>query len=294
MLKTMPPVEVLEDGVRLACRAPSYRNSQPWSWIIDHSQLQLFLAPDRVPSVDHAGHQSLISCGAALDHLRVAMAANRYECHVDYLPPSNSLAYLVSVTFTPASCVSEIQRRRSGAISNRRSDRLPYDPPLNWPQFESTMRSAISSQFAYVDVIDESDRSDIAETTLLAEQLLPFESTEMHWSAAVSEQRRYGRAELSRDRSVLLVISSVENTRRAIFGCGEALSQVLIEATMAGFATCIMTQVVEVAATRDIVADVTGRALPQVLVRIGAPPDRDAIPPLTPRRPLSDVLHFAE
>lgn len=39
MLKTTLPVEVLEDAVRLACRAPSYRNSQPWNWMIDHSQV---------------------------------------------------------------------------------------------------------------------------------------------------------------------------------------------------------------------------------------------------------------
>ncbi|MUM32768.1 hypothetical protein FZI93_13680 [Mycobacterium sp. CBMA361] len=107
-------------------------------------------------------------------------------------------------------------------------------------------------------------------------------------------RQRYLRAEISRDRSVLLVISAVEDTRRAVFGCGEALSQVLLAATGAGFATCVMSRVVEVGLTRDILADVTGRSLPQVLVRIGAHPDSAALPPLTPRRPLADVLHFAD
>ncbi|MUL47141.1 NAD(P)H nitroreductase [Mycobacterium sp. CBMA293] len=294
MLKTMLPVEVLEDGVRLACRAPSYCNSQPWSWVIERSQLQLFIAPARVPPADHAGHQSLISCGAALDHLRVAMAARRYECRVGYFPSTTSLAYLASIDFTSASCVSEVQRRRSQAISRRHSDRLPYDPPPKWSEFEPTLHSTTDTQFAYIDVIDEGDRSDIAETTLLAEQLQPFESTEMRWSAAASAEQRYLRAEISRDRSVLLVISAVEDTRRAVFGCGEALSQVLLAATGAGFATCVMSRVVEVGLTRDILADVTGRSLPQVLVRIGAHPDSAALPPLTPRRPLADVLHFAD
>ncbi|WP_238997196.1 hypothetical protein [Mycolicibacterium sp. CBMA 361] len=156
MLKTMLPVEVLEDGVRLACRAPSYCNSQPWSWVIERSQLQLFIAPARVPPADHAGHQSLISCGAALDHLRVAMAARRYECRVGYFPSTTSLAYLASIDFTSASCVSEVQRRRSQAISRRHSDRLPYDPPPKWSEFEPTLHSTTDTQFAYIDVIDDS------------------------------------------------------------------------------------------------------------------------------------------
>lgn len=294
MLKTTLPVEVLEDAVRLACRAPSYRNSQPWKWVIDHSQLQLFIAPEHVPSVDHGGRQSLISCGATLDHLRVAMAAERYDSHVNYFPSANSVAYLASIDFALADCVSELQRRRARAISERRSVRLPYDQPPNWSQFEPCMRSAVDCQFAYLDLVAEGDRSDITDSTVLAQQLQPFESDVSHWGANTSDQDRYEKAEVSGDHSVLLVISAVENTRRAIFGCGETLSQVLIEATMAGFATSVLTRAVEVAATRDIVADVVGRSLPQVIVRIGAHCNRDLLPPPTPRRPLSEVLHFAE
>lgn len=156
------------------------------------------------------------------------------------------------------------------------------------------MRSSVGAHFAYVDVIDEGDRSDITESTLLAEQLQPFESTEMRGSTATSDRFRHERAEMSGDRSVLVVISAVENSRMAVLGCGETLSQILIEATMAGFATSIMTRIVEVDVTRDIVADVTGRSLPQVVVRIGVRRDRNSMPPLAPRRPLSEVLHFAE
>ncbi len=294
MLKTMLPVEVLEDGIRLACRAPSYRNSQPWNWIIDHSQLQLFIAPERVPSVDHAGRLSLISCGAALDHLRVAMAANRYDCQVRYFPSANSLAYLASIDIAPAHCVSELQRRRAHAIIDRRSARLPYAEPPNWSQFEPRLHSDVDCRFTYLDVIAEGYRAAITATTLLAEQLRPFESDTNHWGATLSEQGWYEATDAGDDHSVLLVLSAVENTRRALFGCGETLSQVLLEATMAGFATSIMTRAVEVPATRDIVAEVVGRALPQVIVRIGAHCNRDLQPPRAPRRPLSDVLHFAE
>ena len=76
-------------------------------------------------------------------------------------------------------------------------------------------------------------------------------------------------------------------------GCGETLSAVLLEATMAGLATCTLSHVTEVAASSDIVAAATGRALPEVLVRVGMAPPLETVPPPTPRRPLSEVLHFS-
>jgi hypothetical protein len=32
MSRTTIPAEVIENAVYLACRAPSYHNSQPWRW----------------------------------------------------------------------------------------------------------------------------------------------------------------------------------------------------------------------------------------------------------------------
>ncbi|EUA73290.1 hypothetical protein I553_9446 [Mycobacterium xenopi 4042] len=59
----------------LACRAPSLHNTQPWQWVLDGGQLQLFVDTHRVLAYDRSRRQALISCGAALDHFRVAMAA---------------------------------------------------------------------------------------------------------------------------------------------------------------------------------------------------------------------------
>jgi hypothetical protein len=81
--------------------------------------------------------------------------------------------------------------------------------------------------------------------------------------------------ELGDDRSTILVISAIDDARRDILGCGQTLSAVLLEATMAGLATCTLTHMTEVAATRGIVAAITGRPLPQVLVRVGSVPTFD-------------------
>jgi hypothetical protein len=222
------------------------------------------------------------------------------------------------------SYVTSGHRRRADAILSRRTDRLPFGRPADWADFERMMRTAVSADVSAVDVISDRGRSDLAEASSLTEALRLYDSAyhaEMNWwtapyevsdgiphsaliSAAESDRVDVGRSfpvthneeqrlELGDDQSTLVVISALDDVRRAILGCGETLSAVLLEATMAGLATCTLTHLTEVAATRDIVAAITGRSLPQVLVRVGTAPALDEVPPPTPRRPISEILHFS-
>ena len=89
---TMVDTEVIKDAVRLACRAPSLHNSQPWRWVAEGNALQLFVDPDRVVcSTDRRAGRRCISCGAVLDHFRVAMAAAGWTANVDRFPNPNNL-----------------------------------------------------------------------------------------------------------------------------------------------------------------------------------------------------------
>jgi hypothetical protein len=323
MPTTMIPAKVITDAVRLACRAPSYHNTQPWRWVVDGGALHLFADADRVVATDGGGRQAVISCGAVLDHLRVAMAAAGHRAHVDYYPNPNNHLHLAAVEFSPMSYVTDGHRRRAGAILHRRTDRLPFGPPPDWDDFERLMRQAVHDYVSAVDTVSARDRSGLDEASSLTEMLRRYDSDyhgEIHWwtsphdvcdgipdsaliSAAESDRVEIGRSfpvtdsaerrlELGDDQSTVLVISALDDDRRDILGCGETLSAVLLEATMAGLATCTLTHVTEVAATRDMVSAITGRPLPQVLVRVGTAPTFEQAPPVTPRRPLSDVLHF--
>ena len=42
MPATVVDTEVIRNAVRLACRAPSLHNSQPWRWVLEGEALQLF------------------------------------------------------------------------------------------------------------------------------------------------------------------------------------------------------------------------------------------------------------
>ena len=60
-----------------------------------------------------------MSCGAALDHFRVAMAAEGWETDVDRFPNPNDLGHLATVYFSRLNFVTDAQRARAEAIRRR-------------------------------------------------------------------------------------------------------------------------------------------------------------------------------
>ena len=321
MSTTTVATDVLARAVALACRAPSYHNSQPWHWVVDRDGLHLSLDPRRIVQSDVDQRQALISCGAVLDHLRVAMAAAGWKANIGRLPDPDNLDRLASIEFTEIPVVTDGDRRLAEAIATRRTDRLPFGPVTDWAAFEAVLRSRIDDTVALLDVVSEAGRRELVQATNLTNAIrfydynyfaalqrwtAPFEASEgipydSLASAAESERvdvgRTFpvshhpeGREQVPLDLSTILVISAQHETRRDILGCGETLSTVLLEATAAGLATCTLTHLTELATSRHLVEEATGRALPQVLVRVGRAPANEQFPPPTPRRPLADVL----
>jgi hypothetical protein len=80
-----------------------------------------------------------------------------------------------------------------------------------------------------------------------------------------------------------------------VLQCGETLSAVLLDATLAELATCTLTHITELPESRAIVATLIGQdTTPQVLVRVGLAPSMDDVPPATPRRPVDEVLEIRD
>jgi hypothetical protein len=101
------------------------------------------------------------------------------------------------------------------------------------------------------------------------------------------------RTSIHEDHSKILVLSTDEDTRNDALRCGEVLSTVWLECTMAGMATCPLTHMTELAASRNLIRTLTGRAAaPEVLIRVGVAPVMEESPAATPRRPLADVLEL--
>jgi hypothetical protein len=317
--------DVVRAAVQLACRAPSLHNSQPWQWVTEGARLHLYVDHNRILySTDKSGREALISCGAILDHLRVAMAAAGWTANVDRFPDPNNLDHLASLDFSPMSLVTEGDRCRADAILHRRTDRLPFAAPRNWESLKPVLRNAVDPGTVHLDVIADELRPELARASRITESLRLYDSsyhTELDWwtghfensdgiprssllSAAengrVDVGRRFPvsahneqRAGFGQDQSTVLVLSTDEDTRVDAFRCGEALSAVLLECTLAGMATCTLSHLTELHSSRHLIGTLTGRAaMPQLLIRVGEAPVLGEVPAMTPRRPLRDVLTF--
>ncbi|WP_422747860.1 Acg family FMN-binding oxidoreductase [Mycobacterium sp. WMMD1722] len=326
MTRTCPQIETIQDAVELACRAPSVHNSQPWRWIADKIGLQLFLDADRVVQTDRSGREALLSCGAVLDHLRVAMAARGWIAHIDRYPDPSDHRHLASIDFSPMTYVTDGHRARAEAIPRRYTDRLPFGPPPDWESMEVMLRSAIDESVAMVDVVSDQDRPQLVKAARLNESLRFYDSeyhAELSWwsrafavsdgiprSALLSagEQERVDigrvfpangdrserRPSIPEDRAKILVISAHSTAARDILGCGETLSQLLLEATMAGMATGTLSHLTELHTIERLLASVIGRDHPQLVIRVGLVPSLDGVPPPTPRRRIADVLEIRQ
>ncbi|MDT5071350.1 MAG: hypothetical protein QOH82_670 [Mycobacterium sp.] len=323
MPDTMVDPKVINAAVELACRAPSLHNSQPWRWVSDSAGLHLFADPTRkVQVADPSGREALISCGAVLDHLRVAMAAAGWSAHVDRFPNPNNLKHVASIDFRTMDFVTDGQRERADAILRRRTDRLPLAEPTNWTAFEYALRNTMCDAAVRLDVLTNVVRPELAEASRISTTLRLYDSSyhaELEWwtsnigssegiprSALVSATERERvdlerafpvadpqerRAAIDQDRARILALSTDADSREDAVRCGEALSTVLLECTLAGMATCTLTHITEFPAGRGVIAALIGTsAFPQLLIRVGEAPAIEQAPPATGRRPLKDVL----
>ncbi|MGW3115809.1 hypothetical protein ACWDBW_01445 [Streptomyces sp. NPDC001107] len=84
--------------VRTAVTAPSVHNTQPWLFVSSDSGLDLYADPTRrLPLTDPDGREQLLSCGAALFNIRVAMRHLGFRPVVQLLPDAYTPAHLARV-----------------------------------------------------------------------------------------------------------------------------------------------------------------------------------------------------
>src|SRR6516165_5134766 len=163
---TAPEPEVIRDAVMLAGRAPSLHNSQPWRWVVEDTKMHLWADPRRMlHATDHTGRELTLSCGAVLDHLRVAMAAAGWDSATERLPDPSEPDHLATLQFRPAEPVTEAQQQRAAAILRRRTHRLPFPAPAAWPAVESALRRAGLPYAVTLDVVVDEARPTLAEAS---------------------------------------------------------------------------------------------------------------------------------
>jgi hypothetical protein len=114
--------------IATAARAPSVHNTQPWRFRAGSSAIELYCDPRRKLRVDPAGREMLVSCGAALFGLRLAIRSLGYRPVVEILPDPNRLRLLARVTAGAAEPMTVMEREMLTAVPHRHTHRGAFAP----------------------------------------------------------------------------------------------------------------------------------------------------------------------
>ena len=319
-----PISRILARAAVTALRAPSIWNTQPWHWRIEHDTAKLRADRRRqLDPIDPDGRLLTVSCGAALHHARVALAAEGADVVVERLPRDDDPDLLATLRYTGVLPWSPTAQRLRRAIQVRRTDRRPFDVKpvpehvadrlcaaarhagadmhLVRPK-DLTAVAVAAGHAAAAERADPAYRAELARWTgasLAAGEGVPLDTVAALGARPVPIRdftgvdegpSIYSGAEpVDRAASYGVIVTDVDEPA-AWLVAGEALSAVLLTATAERLATSAMSDLVEVRSARDLLRRMLGNvAHPVIGVRIGVP-GPGALPPHSPRRPAAETV----
>jgi len=318
-----PDPATVDDILELACRAPSVHNSQPWTWRVYDTRVDLYADYSRqLVYADPQRRDLVVSCGAALHHFVAAAEALGWASRVRRTPDPCEERFLASIRLAPAPKPPDSQEVLD-AIAHRRTDRrrlsswpVPLEQLLalaaagnHWgaqvlPVSEDTAKARLTRLTARADELQRRNPNYLSElnasTTYWSDSGVPVGHIPRIGRVGGSDalNRRFPNGVLddpahegrpSADGMLLITTSSDDTVSR--LRAGEALSAVWLQATRSGLSVVPLSQALEVAETRrtlqtEVLHDV---ASAQLVLRVGWLPMKRRELTRTPRRFLDDV-----
>ena len=324
MTRNSDLVTAVEDSLR----APSVHNTQPWRWRFRGTGAELHADRGRqLTATDPEGRDLVLSCGAALHHLRVALAVRGVGCTVAYTPDPDDSNHLATVTPTSpppdkvaAALFGQFTRRHT---ERRRMSHRPVPPEL----LAELAEQAGHAGARLIPIADAATRERLTAAfrdAAARQRFAPGYAAELQlWTRRTAGARDGigagniaepleagfplrtfpGHGQLTQPRpapgndddtddaaELAVIVTNGDGTTERL-RAGEALSAVLLHASRLRLATTPLSQATEVAEARSTVRRTleTFRQ-PQILVRIGWPAVAAEDLPATPRRDLRSVL----
>ena len=115
--------------IQAAVLAPSSHNTQPWLFRISASAIDLIADRTRaLPVNDPRSRELYISCGCALENLRVAAAGQGLGADIQILPDANDPDWLARVALGRGSPATSEDRALVDCIERRRTHRGRFVP----------------------------------------------------------------------------------------------------------------------------------------------------------------------
>ena len=326
MTTTSPAASALAQAANAAGLAPSVFNTQPWRWRIFPERLELHAERSRQLGVaDPEGRLLTISCGAALHHARVALAAEGWEAVVVRLPEPQDADLLARVSLGERSGVTNEAMRRYQALQVRRTDRRQLlDQPVP-PEALAEIRAAVEGEHNHLHLLHPEQVNDLSVAAARADVLEATDSAlraEMaYWvggrrpagtgvpdtviptapQTAGVPQRDLGRtgtmpSSPGTDRSATYaVIFGAEDSPVWWLRAGEALSAAWLVASVHGVSVLPFSAPMEVSTTRMILRRLlAGVGHPYLVLRLGLVDPDEPAPPHPPRLAPTQTVELAE
>jgi nitroreductase len=305
--------------LQAAIAAPSIHNSQPWRFRMS-APTTVEVRADRsrrLAEIDPSGRELMISIGAAVLNLRMAISARGRMPLVGLFPDRAEPDLVARVTAGPVRAPNATVAALADAIPLRRTNRRPMRPT---PVPERVLRDicqAAQVEGATLTVMDDRGRDGVLslirsanfwqrENPRYVEELASWTGHRDDgagippgaygpWDALETlPMRDFGQADpgqprrpatFETDATIAVLYSAGEGPRQWVVA-GQALERAWLTATIHGVASTPMSSVVEVPQLRRLLADDDRVRTPQVVLRLGYGDLGVAVP----RRRLIDVL----
>jgi hypothetical protein len=195
---TVPiPADQVTYLISTAARAPSVHNTQPWRFRAGDGTIDLYADPRRRLRVDKDGREMLISCGAALFGLRLAVRSLGYLPVVEMFPDPPRLRLLARVRLGEPAPMTAGERQLVEALPRRHTHRGPFAPGLLPAGLLAALQHDALAEGATLALIDKSlAYQRLADITSAADRRQRREADVQeeirHWSRDPDDRRRDG------------------------------------------------------------------------------------------------------
>ncbi len=315
--------------VATAARAPSVLNTQPWLFRVAGAALELHADSTRaLPVLDPAGREMLVSCGAALYGLRLAVRQLGYVPAVSLLPDPAQPGLLARVYLAGQAQMTSREWELLAAVPHRHTHRGPFaTTPIPPGLLTGLQHDAVTEGAELVLITESRDYYRLAALVIAAGSL--------RRQAAQAEVRRWTRppgstardgvgagaypaftvagarssvtgrlaqrdfdlgrswgiaADLGSPPAVTAVLTTASDTPLDSLQAGQALQRMLLRAASGWVFASMNTEPLEFAPIRALVRSGLGLAgVPQMVLQFG----RVHTTLATARRPPAEVLSVA-
>jgi nitroreductase len=301
---TRGEIEVVETAVSAA---PSVHNTQPWTLgFHDEHGVSVFERLDRaLPRHDPLGRDRLLSCGAALENVVLAMRILGWVPRVRLLPDPDRRDEVARADATTRREPSDVDLARYAAVPLRRSYRQPFAARPVSDECRTALTAAAGTDGVEVRAIVGDEQVgvlarvlDHAALVLKADRAyqrelsawtahepnplpgkgvaeVPGRLATLPWAGLVRRSTALPdpvtlAARLRRE--CLLVVETPDDGPRDQLRAGRALQATWLAATVAGLAGSLLTQPLHVQEVRAGLIEGLGLAgFPQAILRLGHP-----------------------